>query len=276
VEGLPLDVTMDEMIEFFKKAGAIAKDPYDFTPKIRIYKDELGQPKGDALVTYLKPLAVASAFDILDEADFRPPKKVIVKLKVPEFDNKKEVKLKHTGKKKLTKKKKFNQEQDELGWEEKEQVHVIIKHMFDPNDPLTIRHDFYENLKKEIQGELESMGPVATIKVFERNPQGVVAVKYKNALAAQRCINVMDGRFFDERKLEAAFYDGRSNYFVEESEEEKKKREKAWARWLEGNEEYDERIRQEKEEKRESKARAAGGDSTDSDGSSSDSSSLDV
>jgi hypothetical protein len=29
VQGLPLDVTVDEMVEFFRKAGIIAKDPYD-------------------------------------------------------------------------------------------------------------------------------------------------------------------------------------------------------------------------------------------------------
>jgi hypothetical protein len=88
----------------------------------------------------------------------------------------------------------------DLGWEEKDQVHVIIKHMFDPSDPATIKHDFYERLKEEIRGEIEKMGPVASIKIFERNPEGVVAVKYKAPLAAQRCINVSSNR------IEIVFY----------------------------------------------------------------------
>jgi HIV Tat-specific factor 1 len=250
VQGLPLDVTMEEMIEFFKKAGVIAKDPYDLTPKVRIYTDTLGQPKGDGLVTYLKPLAVISAFDILNEADFRPPKKFIIKLQLPQFENTKEKgDWKNKGKKPLTKKKKFDQEQEDLGWEEKEQVHVIIKHMFDPKDPDTIRPDFYDNLKNEIKGELDKMGPVASIKVFERNPEGVVAVKYQTGLAATRCINIMGGRFFDGRKLEASYYDGHSNYKTEETKEERKRRDEAWSRWLEGNDEYEERKREEKEAK---------------------------
>jgi HIV Tat-specific factor 1 len=253
VQGLPLDVTMEEMIEFFKKAGVIAKDPYDLTPKVRIYTDTLGQPKGDGLVTYLKPLAVISAFDILNEADFRPPKKCIIKLQLPQFDNSKEKgEWKNKGKKPLTKKKKFDQEQEDLGWEEKEQVHVIIKHMFDPKDPETIRPDFYDTLKHEIKGELEKMGPVASIKIFERNPEGIVAVKYQTGLAATRCINIMGGRFFDERKLEASYYDGHSNYYTEETKEERKRRDEAWSRWLEGNDEYEERKKEEKEAKKES------------------------
>jgi HIV Tat-specific factor 1 len=252
VQGLPLDVTMEEMIEFFKKAGVIAKDPYDLTPKVKIYTDTLGQPKGDGLVTYLKPLAVISAFDILNEADFRPPKKFIIKLQLPLFENTKEKgDWKNKGKKPLTKKKKFDQEQEDLGWEEKEQVHVIIKHMFDPKDPDTIRPDFYDTLKNEIKGELEKMGPVASIKIFERNPEGVVAVKYQTGLAATRCINIMGGRFFDGRKLEASYYDGHSNYKTEETKEERKRRDEAWSRWLEGNDEYEERKKEEKEAKEE-------------------------
>lgn len=44
---------------------------------------------------------------------------------------------------------------------------MIIKHLFDPKDPETMRPDFYDNLKNEIRGELEKMGPVASIKIFE-------------------------------------------------------------------------------------------------------------
>jgi HIV Tat-specific factor 1 len=46
--------------------------------KIRIYKDEEGVPKGDALVSYLRPESVNLAITLLDETEFRPGYKIKV------------------------------------------------------------------------------------------------------------------------------------------------------------------------------------------------------
>jgi len=46
----------------------------------------------------------------------------------------------------------------------------------------------------------------------------------------------MNGRFFDGRKLEADFYDGKSDYRVQESEEERQKRLAEWDKWIEDGE----------------------------------------
>jgi len=50
---------------------------------------------------------------------------------------------------------------------------------------------------------------------------------------------VMNGRYFDGRQLIAEFYDNFTNYFVEESDEDKAVRDKEWAKWLEGNDNFD-------------------------------------
>jgi len=50
------------------------------------------------------------------------------------------------------------------------------------------------------------------------------------------CIENMNGRFFDGRKLEADFYDGKSDYRVQESEEERQKRLAEWDKWIEDGE----------------------------------------
>lgn len=53
VSGLPLDITMDELTELFTKCGLIARDERG-KDKIKLYKDGNGEPKGDALCTYIK------------------------------------------------------------------------------------------------------------------------------------------------------------------------------------------------------------------------------
>jgi HIV Tat-specific factor 1 len=46
VTGLPFDVTVDELKAVMKKGGII-KEEEDGTPKIKLYKDANGIPKGD-------------------------------------------------------------------------------------------------------------------------------------------------------------------------------------------------------------------------------------
>jgi HIV Tat-specific factor 1 len=53
VSGLPLDITLKELTELFTKCGLIARDEKG-RDKIKLYKDNNGEPKGDALCTYIK------------------------------------------------------------------------------------------------------------------------------------------------------------------------------------------------------------------------------
>lgn len=53
VSGLPLDITIEELTQLFAKCGLIARDEKG-KDKIKLYKDGNGEPKGDALCTYIK------------------------------------------------------------------------------------------------------------------------------------------------------------------------------------------------------------------------------
>jgi HIV Tat-specific factor 1 len=83
-----------------------------------------------------------------------------------------------------------------------------------------------------LQAECEKFGPIEKIKFFEYNPDGVVAIKFEEHDPAERFIEKTNGRFFGGRKLEALFYDGFANYYVEESEEHKKKRLADFEKWV--------------------------------------------
>lgn len=50
----------------------------------------------------------------------------------------------------------------------------------------------------------------------------------------------MNGRYFAGKQISADYYDGFTNYKVEESEEQRKLREAAWSKFIEGDEEDEE------------------------------------
>ena len=56
VTSLPADVDEDEMVEFFSKFGIIAESAENNNPRIKLYKDDDGNFKGDALVGAYIPL----------------------------------------------------------------------------------------------------------------------------------------------------------------------------------------------------------------------------
>ncbi|XP_032674770.1 HIV Tat-specific factor 1 homolog isoform X2 [Odontomachus brunneus] len=70
VSGLPLDITIEELTQLFTKCGLIARDEKG-KDKIKLYKDAAGEPKGDALCTYIKVESVDLALKILDGSQIR-------------------------------------------------------------------------------------------------------------------------------------------------------------------------------------------------------------
>jgi RNA recognition motif-containing protein len=66
-----LDTTVEEVKEVFTKCGVIMEDISTGQPKIKLYKDESGTLKGDALITFFKEESVPLAINLLDDAEFR-------------------------------------------------------------------------------------------------------------------------------------------------------------------------------------------------------------
>jgi len=96
-------------------------------------------------------------------------------------------------------------------------------------------------LEFELAQEAEKFGGLKKIKIFERNPEGVVAVIFNTHAAANRFLEKNNGRLFDGRKLHLEFYDGWSNYLVKETEEQEKERLKDFEKWIEKEGKTDEK-----------------------------------
>lgn len=71
VTSIPLDTTLDQIHDVFSKCGVIAEEIDSGRPRIKMYLDEDGHFKGEALVVYFRPESVNLAIQMLDDSDFQ-------------------------------------------------------------------------------------------------------------------------------------------------------------------------------------------------------------
>ena len=241
ISNLPLSTTFDELKDLANKyGGLVAFDPLTRKPKLKLYKDEAGNFKGDALCTYIKTESVDIALKILDGMVIDGCKLTVEKARFElkgSFDPSKR-------KRKLTNKEKkaFREKQAKLfEWRpdkgrfarSRNEKTVIVKNMFTLEE---VDRDLMlvSELEKDMRVECGKYGDVKKVKVYERNAEGVVSVTFAEAEEADVCRDALNGRWFACRQLRAETWDGKTKYFVEETEAEYKARLKKWEAYLEG------------------------------------------
>ncbi|CAL1573167.1 unnamed protein product [Knipowitschia caucasica] len=237
VSGLPPDIGNDEFAELMSKCGIVMKDPITEEYKVKLYKDREGNLKGDGLCCYLKKESVALALRLIDESEVRGYK---LHVEAARFELKGTYDASKKKKKNKDYKKKLKQQQKMLDWRPEKQGDVrkrhekvlIIRNMFHPSDfeedPLVLNE-----YREDLRTECEKFGEVKKVIIFDRHPDGVASVAFKDPDQADACMQVFNGRWFGGRQLSAEPWDGTTDYQVEETSREREERLKGWSTFLE-------------------------------------------
>ncbi|XP_028923092.1 HIV Tat-specific factor 1 [Ornithorhynchus anatinus] len=238
VTGLPPDITKDEFVQVMSKCGIIMRDPQTEEYKIKLYKDKQGNLKGDGLCCYLKRESVDLALRLLDDDEIRGYK---LHVEVAKFQLKGEYDASKKRKKCKDYRKKMSLQQKQLDWRPEKKAGasrmrhervIIIRNMFHPKDfeedPLVLNE-----IREDLRTECEKFGQVKKVLLFDRHPDGVASVSYKEADEADLCIQALNGRWFGGRQLSVEAWDGVTDYQVEETSREREERLKVWGSFLE-------------------------------------------
>ncbi|XP_048192237.1 HIV Tat-specific factor 1 [Perognathus longimembris pacificus] len=237
VSGLPPDITVDEFIQIMSKFGIIMRDPQTEEFKVKLYKDNQGNLKGDGLCCYLKRESVELAMKLLDEDEIRGYK---LHVEMAKFQLKGEYDASKKRKKCRDYKKKLSLQQKQLDWRPERRAGpsrmrhervVIIRNMFHPSDfeddPLVLNE-----IREDLRVECSKFGQIKKLLLFDRHPDGVASVSFRDPEEADLCIQTLDGRWFGGRQITAQVWDGTTDYQVEETSREREERLKGWEEFL--------------------------------------------
>ncbi|XP_031784805.1 HIV Tat-specific factor 1 homolog [Nasonia vitripennis] len=254
ISNLPLDVTMEELKELVTKCGLLARDEKG-KDKLKLYTDADGEPKGDARCTYIKIESVDLALNILDGWQMRDKTLSVQRAKFqlkgaydPSLKPKR--KKKDKDKQKKIHEKLLDWRPDKLKGEplKCERV-VIIKNLFKPEDfdkDVTLLLEYQQDVRKECI----KCGEVKKVTIYDRHPEGVAQVTFKEPEEAQACIQLLNGRWFDQRRITAEIWDGKTKYKILETEEQIEARINKWDKFLEEQDDAEEKAKKDAEAKK--------------------------
>ncbi|KAK9475029.1 uncharacterized protein V1510DRAFT_409846 [Dipodascopsis tothii] len=228
ITNLPRDVTYDELEQAVSRFGLVAEDISTGKKRIRIYTDDDGTPKGDALIVFFRAESVQLAVDMLDDTDFRPGQanpQGRIKVQEADYSFKVEKEAQPIQQRSAKEKREILKSVQKLNskladWDDDDVPQqangrwrkvVILKHVFtlkELDEDVTAALD----IKEDIREGCEEIGPVTNVTLYDLEEDGVVSVRFQNADDAEECVDRMDGRFFGGRRITATIYDGEVRY----------------------------------------------------------------
>lgn len=243
VSNLPLDITEQEFVDVMQKCGLVMRDVDTGKMKVKLYTDPVsGELKGDGLCSYIKVESVELALQLLDGYDLRGHRLSVERAQFQMkgvYDPSRKPKRRRKKDKEKIKKmqeKLFAWQPDKLrGERAKHERVVIIKNLFEPqifDKEVALILEYQQELREECQ----KCGDVRRVVIYDRHPEGVAQVTFREAEEADACIQLLNGRWYNQRKITAETWDGKTKYKIVETEEEVQKRLKKWEQFLESEE----------------------------------------
>jgi HIV Tat-specific factor 1 len=219
----------------------VARNPDGKTFNIKMYKDESGNFKGDAVATYIKVESVDLALQILDGGYLKDKQVHVERAKFTlkgEFDPSKKPRMK----KRKDKEKQKKQQERLFSWKldplrnvkevKKSDKVVIVANAFSPEDFEGEKVSEILEYSQDFREEAGKCGTVKKLTVHDRHPEGIVQINMSTPEEAQAVIDLFNGRFFGGKQIKAHIWDGVTKYHVEETDEERAKREQKWTESL--------------------------------------------
>ncbi|KAG9232050.1 putative splicing factor U2AF-associated protein 2 [Amylocarpus encephaloides] len=211
VTGLPFDVTIPEVHEVFsKKCGVIAEEIDSGAPRIKLYTNDKGEFKGDALIVFFKAPSVDMAVMLLDDTEFR--------MSGGEGSGKMRVQAADMSYKKVQADTELtaadkDKERERQRAKSKDKLKIIKKtqkldaRLADWKDPAAIL-----DIKDDIREECSKLGEVTNVVLFDMEEEGIASVRFTDAEAARACVSLMNGRSFDGQKVAAYISEGKEHF----------------------------------------------------------------
>ncbi|CAK4031197.1 related to cold sensitive U2 snRNA supressor [Lecanosticta acicola] len=237
VTGIPADAHLDEIKTLFSRCGAIQESVESDEKRIKMYYDREGKFKGEALIIFLSPTSVTMAINLYDESPFvrDDPKDPTSTIRVVEADRsfkatKDDDEAEEASEKTRAKfkskptKAQIKSKQEEMyrrinDWSDDEPSTisqtssrwdkvVVIKNAFTLKD-LSEDPTYIEDLRDDMTEAAEKHGKDVYVTVYDLEEEGVVTIRFKNAMAAKACAEQLDGKGYSGRKLKTSIATGR-------------------------------------------------------------------
>lgn len=83
----------------------------------------------------------------------------------------------------------------------------------------------------------EKFGKIERLRIFEDHINGIIKIKFYSPVSAEKCIESLNGRFYNGRTIEAFYWDGKTDYDKQnENLDLQNQRIEDFGKWLESQE----------------------------------------